>query len=127
MTPFETAADVYQREPCASAFEHDLFLHLMHGTVISTPEVFAMLRPVQADWPLDRWRNPADVAQDGDTWWIYCAAGEVWRLFDMLPVKKWLAFERGNCPRFREYERLRRLYASPSLRSPRPRVAGFAA
>src|SRR5689334_6772592 len=53
MTPFLQAAAVYEREPCARTFEEDLYLHLMHGTVISTPEVFAMVRPVFSRWPVE--------------------------------------------------------------------------
>lgn len=115
MNPYLAAAAVYEREPCARTFEHDLFLHLMHGVVISTPEVFAMVRPVWRIWWNEKNRDPSQVAPDGDTWWIWLAAGDVRRLFDWpLPPKKWVAFERGNSPRCWEYDRLRRLYLSRS-------------
>lgn len=111
--PFLAAAAVYDREPCARTFEADLFLHLLHGIVVSTPEVFAMVRPVCREWPLAWLRDPERIDPDGDCWWIWLAAGDVRRLFQWpVPAKKWVAFERSNTPKFREYDRLRRLYLS---------------
>lgn len=112
MIPYLAAAAVYDREPCARTFETDLFLHLLHGgVVVSTPEVFAMVRPVVSTWGIERLRIPSETAQDGDCWWIWLAAGDVGRLFDWpLPRKRWVAFERANTPKLWEYDRLRRLY-----------------
>jgi hypothetical protein len=110
MTPYLAAAAVYEREPCARSFEHDLFLHLMHGYVISTPEVFAMVRPVRSSWGLELLRTPSETDSAGDCWWVWLAAGDVRKLFDWLPPKKWVAWECSNTPRFWEYDRLRRLF-----------------
>ena len=113
MTPYFAAAAVYDREPCARTFEADFFLHLVHGVVVSTPEVFAMVRPVVSTWGIERLRTPSETAKDGDCWWIWLAAGNVGSLFAWpFPAKKWVAFERDNTPKFREYDRLRRLYLS---------------
>jgi hypothetical protein len=111
--PFVLAANVYEQEPCANTFEHDLFQHLLYGCVISTPGLFAMVRPVRLHWPIETLRDITAVAEDGDVWWIYLAAGDVAQLFDLLPVKKWVAFERENRPRLYEYNRLRRLLLIP--------------
>ncbi len=118
MTPYLRAMAVYEREPCARSFHEDFWLHLMHGHVVSTPEVFGLLRPVRSDWTADRLLDPSQVDKAGDTWWLWLAAGDVGRLFHWFPAKKWVAYERRNSPRFVEYERIRRLC--------RPRVgAGF--
>ena len=123
MNPYLAAAAVYDREPCARTFEQDLFAHLTGGTVISTPEVFAMLRPVCRDWPLDWLRDPGRIEPEGDCWWIYCAAGDVRQLFGMLPPKIWVAFERSNTPRVWEYARLRRLLNATAKRQALPGVS----
>lgn len=110
MSPFDAAVEVYRREPCARTFEHDLFLHLMHGTVIATPDVFAMVRPVRSDWGLDDLRDPSLVDPAGDCWWIWLAAGDVGRLFGWLEPKLFVAFERKNTPKRVRYERIHRLW-----------------
>ena len=96
MTPFQQAAEVYKREPCAVPFEHDLFMHLVHGYVISTPQVFAMLREVSMDFRDDEMRDPGKTAPGGDCWHVWLAAGDVSALFGMLPLKPWVSFERKN-------------------------------
>jgi len=45
-SPVERAAQVYQREECASSFQSDLEAHLLNGYVFSTPQAFAMGRPL---------------------------------------------------------------------------------
>ena len=115
LSPYLTAAAVYDREPCARTFEEDLFLHLTLGHVVSTPTLFAMFRPVHRDWPLHRLRNPMDSDPAGDCWWIWLAAGDLAQLFAFpASPKKWVAFERANSPRFWSYDRLRRLFLSIS-------------
>ena len=131
MTPFHRAAEVYKREPCAVPFEHDLFMHLLHGYVISTPQVFAMLREVSRDFTADDMRDPGKTAPGGDCWHVWLAAGDVSALLGMLSPKKWVAFERLNTPRVWEYERISRLWRSrvgsrhdSSQRETRPTVQG---
>lgn len=110
MTPFESAAAVYDREPCARTFEHDLFLHLMHGYVVSSPTLFAMFRPVRSAWNMEQLLDPSQTDPDGDAWWLWLVAGDPAPLFDGFPPKKLVAFERRNSPRFVAYERIRRLW-----------------
>ena len=111
MTPFLAAAAVYDREPCARSFEADLFLHLVHGVVVSTPDVFAMVRPVWSTWGIERLRTPSETAADGDCWWIWLAAGNVGSLFAWpLPVRVWVGFERENIPKLIRFRDVRRLF-----------------
>ncbi len=114
MTPYLAAAAVYDREPCARTFEADLFLHLLHGIVVSTPEVFAMVRPVCREWPLAWLRDPERIEPAGDCWWIWLAAGDVRRLFDWpVPAREWVGFERQNIPKLIQFRNARRLLRTP--------------
>lgn len=110
MRPYDSAALVYDREPCARTFEEDFCHHLAAGFVISLPDVFAMVRLVSSSWPDDDLLKPWLNACDGDMWHVWLAAGDVGKLFSLLPPKKWVAFERSNQLRRVEYERLRRLW-----------------
>jgi hypothetical protein len=110
MPPFSDAAAVYDREPCARSFEHDLYLHFLHDTVLSTPEVFVMLRPVCRDWPVEWLHDPQRTDPNGDAWWIWLLAGDAAPVWALHPPKPWVGFERDNLPRFHRYVRLRRFY-----------------
>lgn len=97
MTPFEQAAAVYDREPCARNFEQDLLLHLQFGYVVSTPEAFAMVRRVRHDWPDERLREPCATAADGDCWFVWLLAGDLALTTRWLPCElPWLGYERNN-------------------------------
>lgn len=105
-TPLELALAVYETEPCARSFGEDLWHHLERGYVVSTPEALALARPVWRDWPLDRLRRPWESDPAGDCWWIWLLAGRMDVAMQWLPEpKKWLAYERGNSPRFFHHER----------------------
>ncbi len=118
MTPFQQAQAVYEREPCARTFEADLYLHLAFGgTVLSTPTVFMMARPVFSHWPEDRLKDPRWAEQDGDAWYVWLLAGHGPDGWGALPPKKWLGGERFNVIRWRKYDRLSRLYRPTA---PRP-------
>ncbi|HWB05284.1 MAG TPA: hypothetical protein VG796_19785 [Verrucomicrobiales bacterium] len=119
MSPYLQAAAVYEQEPCARTFEHDLFLHFLHGTVWSTTDGFVMLRPVRRDWPLAWLHDPARTDPAGDAWWIWLLAGNPSRLWSLHPPKPWIGFERKNVPRFYPFHRLSRLYR-PALFRNRP-------
>ncbi len=113
-TPFDLAAAVYDRETCARTFEADLYWHCLRGYVVSTPEAFAMVRLVKRDWPLEWLRDPSRTASpaESDCWWIWLLAGDMDAASRWLPFsKKWLAFEKGNHPRFFHAERFLRLCA----------------
>ncbi len=103
MTPFEQAAQVYEREPCARTFATDLFLHLRNGYVLSTPTFFVMARPVNSEAAASLVVDPAHVftLAECDAWLIYLMAGdmaEAWGHFP-FPLPK-IGFERGNRLRY---------------------------
>lgn len=101
MSPIEQARLVYFREPCARTFVADLEMHLQHGYVVSTPDCFAMARPVWRDWAYRHLANPEMTAPGGDCWWIWILAGDMKTALWWLPEKKpWIGYERKNEPRF---------------------------
>lgn len=97
MTPVESAAAVYDDGLSPRSFREDLEAHLLHGYVSSTPEGFAMARPVprmsdEADI-LNPWKN-WPVAEC-DAWLIYLAAGDLRELWARLPFPRaWIGLER---------------------------------
>ena len=97
MSPFEQAQQVYEREPCARTFCEDLYHHLQHGWVVSTPTVFGMCRPVQHDWPAAWLREPWRTDPAGDCWMIWLLAGDLAKAMASLPDQRaFMAYEREN-------------------------------
>jgi hypothetical protein len=106
MSPFDQAAEVYEREPCARSFDEDLFHHLRHGYVISTPQFFALLRPVQRDWPIAWLREPWRIDRQGNCWWLWLLAGDLVAGAQALPFPlPYIGYERENVPVIRRASR----------------------
>lgn len=107
MTPAELAAQVYQREECASSFQGDLEAHLLNGYVFSTPQAFAMGRPVnsKADESLilDPWHSfPRESC---DCWLIWLAAGDLASLLPLFPFPlPLIGYQMRNILRFRGFQ-----------------------
>ncbi len=97
MTPYEQAARVYLREPCARSFREDLENHLFLGWVFSTPALFLMGRRIMHDWP-HRMAADSSIADDeGDCWHVWLAAGDMSEAVRAIPFDlPWLSFEREN-------------------------------
>ena len=78
MTPFDQVLHLYEESPTMD-FEADLEAHFRHGCVVTTPQVFAMARPVRRDWTPERLRNPFEVEplETADCWFIWCLAGDL--------------------------------------------------
>lgn len=110
MSPYQQARAVYEREPCAHSFEEDLFWHIQRGIVLSTPECFAMIRPVCSYWQEDDLKNPRLADPDGDCWMMWLAAGDISPVWELGPRKEWVAWERENVLKVWPYDRFRRLY-----------------
>ena len=109
MTPFAKVSKLYAVHPEMS-FELDLEAHFDCGYVVSTPEVFAMARPVRKDWSAAKLRNqfltvPLETA---DCWFIWCLAGDLSVAARWLPCElPWLGFaRRGKAAKFVEASRL---------------------
>jgi len=110
--PVELAAEVYQREGCARSFREDLELHLLNGFVFSTPEFFAMGRPVVKGADKALIVNPAELFPDAacDCWHVYLFSGAMTQAFNVIPWElPWFSFERGNELRFYPVSSIRRL------------------
>lgn len=115
INPIAKARAVYDREACARSFEEDLEAHLLHGWVISTPDMFIMGRPVLKTAPahiLDPWWPFGDEA---DCWHVWLAAGDLRAMWAHLPFPlPWISFERDNALRFYKFESLRKKIVSPT-------------
>lgn len=120
LSPFQQAAAVYDREPCARSFAEDLELHLLNGWVASSPGYFVMARPVPSAADLERVRDPAWLwpAEDCDAWWIYLAAGDLAAACRCIPFPlEFMGFERKNQSRFLPFgSAVRRLSRARSAR-----------
>lgn len=109
MTPAQQAAAVYGREPCARTFIEDLDAHLVNGYVYSTPDFFAMGRPVCSLWPHKDIINPwiTFPRESWDCWFVYLVAGDMlkaWSSFP-FPLPK-IGFEKRNRIRYYRFELL---------------------
>lgn len=110
MTPFEQAQAVYEREPCARPFEEDLFFHLLHGFVYSSPTCFAMCREASSAWDADKMLLPWEIELSGDCWFVWMLAGDAREAIGKLPhVKPFIAFEKRGEVRLRTHAEVMRL------------------
>jgi hypothetical protein len=101
MAPIESAMLVYATEPCYRTFQEDLTLHLLHGYVISTPEVFIMGRPVNKDAEHRLITDPTVWFYDPDCWLVHLAAGDINQFFRHEPYQlEWFGWQRANKLRF---------------------------
>jgi len=109
VTPIETAAAVYDREPCARTFSEDLHAHYKHGHVHSTPDYFAMGRKVY------RFAQPKDIINPWfnlwesppDCWHLYLFTGDVRKAFLAADVQlPHVSFERRNRLRFYTWDEI---------------------
>lgn len=98
MRPVELSAAVYEKEPCARSFKEDLEAHLLHGLVVSTPELFLMARPVLACAPHEQivnpWYNDFPI---WDCWHVYLYSGNMMSAFKQATYElQFVSFERKN-------------------------------
>ena len=96
MTPIEQAAAWHAAHGGGEmSFMEVIAAHGRHGYVVATPEFFLLGRRVMRDWDDDRRCDPWQVAEDGDTWHVWLAAGEWegWERFLPYPLP-WVSFHR---------------------------------
>ena len=106
ISPFLEARKVYEREPCARAFEQDLDLHFKYGWVYSSPELFVMARPVDRKAAKYLIVNPCMWFLSYDCWHFYLMAGDMSRARRFLPFwLPWVSLERSNVLRFHRADR----------------------
>lgn len=104
-TPIQKAADRYGKD-LGGLIHH----YLIHGMVISDDKVFAML--VLHNKDILTGKKTEKELDKLDCWYVHYAAGDLKRLFKLLPYEaEWAAFERGDDKplKFYNLQRLRRL------------------
>jgi len=112
MSPYEQMAEKYRRHPQDAPFADYIAWHMAYGFVFATPEYFVMGRPVtRSRFHPDSFDAPA---ADNDCWYVHAMAGNVSKVWDILPYPLgWVAFERSRGGKLElqivELERLRRL------------------
>jgi hypothetical protein len=95
--PFDQAAGVYDREPCARTFDDDLVAHLRFGYVFSTPEYFIMGRPVDSQSEDYLLLNPSLKFERTDAWLVWLYAGDIQQALNILPIDlPYVLFQRKN-------------------------------
>lgn len=100
MTPFDHILKLYDEHPMMDS-EADLEAHFRLGYVVTTPQAFAMARPVRKNWPKERLANPFDVEplETADCWFIWALAGDLSVAARWLPRElPWLGFARRDRP-----------------------------
>lgn len=103
MIPIDAILDLYDSRPDMD-FSADLEAHFRLGYVVSTPEAFAMGRPVRKDWTPEKLADPFHVEplETADCWFIWALAGDLRVAARWLPCElPWLGFsQRGSPVRF---------------------------
>lgn len=109
MTPIDHIAALYRGRPDMS-FDDDLAAHFLRGYVISTPEAFAMGRPVRREWTTEKLADPFHVEplESADCWFIWALAGDLRIAVRWLPRElPWFGFaQRGSPARFLEAKKV---------------------
>lgn len=77
MTPYETASELYRKNPQLGSFDQLLTLHLKDGVVMSGPTVFLMARKIS-------------TVTISDTWFIECGVGSMEAMLSAMPF--WLPY-----------------------------------
>ncbi len=115
MTPFDQAAEVYEREPCASTFEQDLIAHMRNGYVFSTPRYFIMGRPVDSQAEDALLLNPEHKFERIDAWLVWLYAGDIQQALSILPHDlPYVLFQRKNELRRYSLSRFKLFLATPT-------------
>ncbi len=93
ITAFYRASNVYD----SALFESDLLCHLRWGYVYSSPDLFAMARPVAKDSSRESILNYAIQHNKPDCWHVALVVGNLSNLLNLLPFPlPWMSFERRN-------------------------------
>lgn len=108
MSPFERMTEKFGKAGFGDRFVPDLWLHLTHGYVVSTPDAFAMARPVWSHWGSAEMADITLTAPEGDCWHIWALSGDLGEAVRWLPCsKKWLAFARRGHPKLVQWDTIR--------------------
>ena len=106
ITPFEQAHDFHAGLRSKWQFHQVIEKHALHGYVVITPTVFWLARRVWHDWPDDRLCDLYEVAEDGDCWHVWLAAGDWSGWQDWIPTwLPWVSYHRRGQLRVRRLEK----------------------
>ena len=111
-SPTDQLFELYKRK--GLDFGTYVSLHLRHGFVFSTPDFFAMGRPVCRQWTKDDVFNPTMAAPRAiaDAWFCHAYAGDISKFWGILPWPLgWIGFQRfDNVLRWVPTEIIRRFH-----------------
>ena len=112
MTPSATARAWMLAHPEHGTFDDALLFHMEHGYVWNSPRSFVLATIIRSvDWP-----GTFIPQADGDTWFIWLAAGDWGEFFEVCPERKeFVCFVRRGFPRFYSFDRIQRLCTSHPL------------
>jgi hypothetical protein len=109
MSPYEQALNLYDSRPDMS-LENDLRLHCEFGYVVSTSEVFAMVRPTSINWETCRFQDISRTTwpQYATCWFVWLLCGSLKEAVKHLPYHlPWFGFsQRGQEVRFVDAEKV---------------------
>lgn len=97
MTPYLKAHEEYLKEDRGMTWTEALDWHFQVGAVVSTPEFFAMLRPVELRWSDDEHQAAMLAAPaTSDTWHVWAVAGSLAAMLWMALRHdiEWVTFQR---------------------------------
>lgn len=84
--PWEAAQRSFEEYNTASFFFREMMdAHFCTGTVISTPEVFFIFRPVEVDWTTDELCDPWKISENPNAYHVFLAAGDLSKIGPHLP------------------------------------------
>ena len=110
MTPLEIARathEGYGVEP----FHVALAAHFAHGVVISTPEVFMLMRPVNTAGRREKFDDPGYMFDNPDCWHCYLASGDLSQFGRYIPYfLPYISYVRKNQLRVRPLTQTRFLH-----------------
>ncbi len=96
MTPYLRAFEVYGKADRGVSWTDALDYHLQFGAVVSTPEFFAMLRPVELFWDDVEHTAMNCRAPHSDVWHVWTLAGDLKAALAMACQHgiTWVTFQR---------------------------------
>ena len=86
----------YHESPPGVSFDEAVQAHWDGGgVVINTPELFCLARRVVSTWYDEDLLNcrKVAIAELSDAWFVWCAAGELWRLSAWAEPLAWVLWQ----------------------------------
>ena len=97
MSPYARIEAEYLKHPKEEPFVNYVEWHARNGFVFARPDFFAMGRPVKRNAPPKEILDPKMLfeSQDCDCWYIHAAAGNMARMWQIVPWElPWICWTR---------------------------------